>query len=160
MTYKAKCQTYASGFGDNISQRALAYTITRKSENTSKRITRTRDRTAAWAKGRVRRHTLGDDPPGDAGRALRLHRGWHHHHARARTDTGLVGSLFYNDAELGGQRREDARDPEPYGSEARVGRRAGGDHRLRRGGRDAATGRTRQHKSLSTRPDRAGDEGS
>jgi ABC-type amino acid transport substrate-binding protein len=55
--------------------------------------------------------------------------------------------------------REDARDPEPYGSEARVGRRAGGDHRLRRGGLDAATGRT-QHKSLSTRPDRAGDEGS
>jgi hypothetical protein len=64
------------------------------------------------AKGRVRRHTLGDDPPGDAGQALRLHRGWHHHHARARTVTGLVGSLYYNDAELDGQRREDARDPE------------------------------------------------
>ena len=26
---------------------------------------------------------------------LRLHRGWHHHHARARTETGLVGSLYY-----------------------------------------------------------------
>jgi hypothetical protein len=61
---------FPSGSGDNISQRALAYTITRNSENTSKRITRTRDRTAAWAKGRVRRHTLGDDPPADARRAL------------------------------------------------------------------------------------------